>query len=75
MRRFMAAGRAAWAARVLARSVSPPFGGTRRADRREQSAGTGLNELSECHMRLGICSVISRSSGGIGRPVAMSMFD
>ncbi len=33
---------------MLANSVSPPSGGITRAERAEECAGTGLNELSLC---------------------------
>ena len=39
-------------ARALANSVAPPSGGITRADRSEQSEGTGLNELSLCQSML-----------------------
>ena len=40
------------AARALANSVAPPSGGMRRAERSEQSDGTGLKELSLCQSML-----------------------
>ena len=51
-RRFSGSGSDGYAARALANSVAPPSGGMMRADRSEQSEGTGLKELSLCQSML-----------------------
>ena len=48
----MSSGKAGYAQRVLANSVAPPSGGMMRAESSEQSAGTGLKELSLCQSML-----------------------
>src|SRR5262245_11367169 len=46
-----------------------------RAERSEQSDGTGLKELSLCHSMLASWYTMRRSSAGMTSPVATSRFD
>ncbi len=46
--RRRSSGECSYATRMLANSVSPPSGGTTRADSAEEWAGTGLKLLSLC---------------------------
>ena len=66
----MAPGSLSYETRMLANWVSPPSGGTSRAERSEASAGTRLNELSLCHIWLPALKRLRVSPCGIRRSSA-----